>query len=119
MHEIVIFVSSLPRLKAMEIPFVFTDRHAYLIAARFSNNLDDLDNVDWDILRRSDFGYDPNDIGKMDRYQAEALVHDRLPMDAVAAIICATATQESHVRSLVTASGLTTTVVTKPEYFFS
>src|SRR4051812_48728458 len=86
MSDIVIFVTSLKKLADEGIPFVFTDRHAYLVPARFSNDLRNLDWIDWDILQRSDFSYDANNLGKMERYQAEALVYKHLPMSAVSAI---------------------------------
>ncbi|WP_168170998.1 DarT ssDNA thymidine ADP-ribosyltransferase family protein [Rhodanobacter sp. B05] len=40
--EITFLVSSLPRLNELGIDFVFSDRHAYLAAARFSNVLVEL-----------------------------------------------------------------------------
>src|SRR6267154_3193941 len=43
-EDIVILVSSLHLLKQKGVPFVFTDRHAYLKLAQFS---DDLKNLDW------------------------------------------------------------------------
>jgi hypothetical protein len=49
-EEIVILASSLPRLKALEIPFLFTNIHAYMKPADFYTDLADLSHVDWDIL---------------------------------------------------------------------
>ena len=86
-----IFVTSLHRLAEHEIPFIFSDRHAYLRAAQFSTDLDDLpDFIDWDILQRRDFRYDGEDPEKTERYQAEALVHRRLPMSALSGVVGAT-----------------------------
>lgn len=88
MRDIMIMVSSLPRLAERGVPFVFTDRHAYLAHANFSSDLSEVGSlVDWDILRRSDFQYDPQDPGKMERYQAEALVHKRLDLSHVTGIL--------------------------------
>lgn len=44
-EEIVILVSSLHTLGKMGVPFVFTDRHAYLAAAQFSSDLADLNRL--------------------------------------------------------------------------
>lgn len=118
MNDIVVFVASLHTLNDRGIPFVFTDRHAYLVAARFSSDLDDLDRIDWDILQRSDFKYDANDIGKMDRYQAEALIHDCLPIDGLSAIICYSDTRRAEVSRLVEAAGHSTKVIANSRYFF-
>jgi hypothetical protein len=45
-EEILIFVSSLRKLTELGLPFVFTDRHAYLKAANFYSDLADLENID-------------------------------------------------------------------------
>lgn len=44
--EIVIVVTSLHHAQKQDVRFVFTDRHAYLLAAEFSSNLGDLDRID-------------------------------------------------------------------------
>jgi ssDNA thymidine ADP-ribosyltransferase, DarT len=65
-EKIVIAVSSLHRLRKQNIPFVFTDRHAYLTAAQFSSDLARLDWIDWTILQKRDFQRDASD--KFERY---------------------------------------------------
>ena len=45
-REIAILVSSLRRVTELGIPFVFTNQHAYLAAAEYFNDLNDLDRVD-------------------------------------------------------------------------
>ena len=86
--EIVILVSSLRTLHQKNIPFLFTDRHAYLVAAQFFSDLARLDQIDWDMLQRRDFRNDPEDPSKKERYQAEALVHKYLPIDALLGLVC-------------------------------
>ena len=55
-EEIVILVSSLGKLKKMDVRFVFTDQHAYLGMAEHFTSLEDLGRIDWTILqnRRSE-----------------------------------------------------------------
>lgn len=118
MRDIVILVTSLPGLVEQGIPFVFTDQHAYLRAARFYTSLSDLGKVDWEILKRSDFQYDPNDPGKMDRYQAEALVHRHVPVAALGGIICHGEAQRARLQPLLAKAGHATQVVARPEYYF-
>jgi hypothetical protein len=85
-EEIVILVSSLHRVAELGVPFVFTDQHAYPLMARYFTDLKDLDKVDWDLLNRKDFKHDPDDPGKKERYQAEALVWKHLPVEALIGI---------------------------------
>ncbi len=86
MSDIVILVSSLHKLGSDGISFVFTDRHAYLKTAQFSNNLKDLNWIIWSTLQEKNFKKD--DIERFEKYQAEALVHDIIPMKSLIGIVC-------------------------------
>lgn len=118
MPDIVILVTSLPRLAQAGVPFVFSDRHAYMVAARFSSDVAELDRIDWEILRRSDFAKDPNDPGKMERYQAEALVHHHLPADKLDEIICCTDGRTDELQRLAADAGVGISIATTRECFF-
>jgi len=79
--EILILVSGLPKLKEMSIPFVFSDRHAYLKTALFSDDLADLNRITWPVLQERNFRKD--DLDRFEKYQAEALVHRHVPLGGV------------------------------------
>ena len=104
--EIVILVSSLPKLSQDQIRFVFTDRHARLATAEFFDDVANLDKIDWKILRNRDFSRDDNDLGKMERYQAEALVHRHMPTSSLLGIACYNAQERDSVDTLVREAGL-------------
>jgi hypothetical protein len=117
-HEIVIMVSSLHRLTERGLQFLFTDRHAYLVAAQFYSDLARLDQIDWDMLQRRDFKNDPDDPSKKERYQAEALVHKHLPVDALSELICYNDEALNVVAAALTAREQTTKVVKKSDWYF-
>lgn len=118
MSEIVIYAASLRQLAADGVDYVFTDRHAKLATAKFFRHLSELDRIDWRILQRSDFRYDPADPEKMDRYQAEALIHCQLPCAALTAVVCYGQAQASRVSAAVDRRGHKIRVVVRPEMFF-
>jgi hypothetical protein len=89
-EEIVFLVSSLHRVHEMGIPALFTDAHAYPSATRFFNDLNSLGEIDWAILQARDFQRDLDDPRKLERYQAEALVHRHLPVQGLLGIVCYT-----------------------------
>lgn len=119
-REIVVLVSSLRLLAERGIPFVFTDRHAYLETARdhFCSRLEDLARIDWPILQDRDFRADLDDPGKKERYQAEALVHRQLPVDALLGVGCHGAPEEVRLRGELEKRGLSLKVVVKPDWYF-
>lgn len=87
-EDVVIFVSSLHNLSELGRTFIFTDRHAYLVNAEYYSDLKNLDQIDWPILQNRDFKHNPNDPGKFERYQAEALIHNHMPVEAFIGLIC-------------------------------
>jgi hypothetical protein len=87
-NEILILLSSIRLLQQNKFPFLFTDRHAYLNAAIFYSKADDLDKVDWPLLQSRDFKRDTDNLGKLERYQAEALVHKVCTVSALRGIAC-------------------------------
>jgi hypothetical protein len=81
------------------IPFVFTDEHAFLKTATFFTRNEDLSRIDWVLLNSRDFRHDPDDPGKKDRYQAEALIWKHLPLEALIAICSYTEDVNQWVKS--------------------
>ncbi len=118
MDQIVILVTSLINLKRRGRTFLFTDRHAYLRAARYSDSIDELDIVDWKILQGRDFRRDPNDLEKFERYQAEALIHRHLPADCLLGMVCFGPAQKVRLAGLVAERSLDLEVHAKSGWFF-
>jgi hypothetical protein len=118
--EIVILVTSVPTLIALGITVLFTDRHAYTGLARFSANPGDLPAmIDWDILRRHDFARSDDSPDKMERYQAEALVHRHLPAAALRGIACDSAATRRRIETMVHDSGLALRVAVRTGWYFA
>lgn len=116
--EIVIFKTSLHKLQADGVKFLFSDRHAFLAAAQFSDDLADLNRIDWNILQNRSFRRDPEDPEKMERYQAEALVHKHLPLDSLDGIVCNSELVEADLKTEIAKRGLTLTTAQKPSWYF-
>jgi ssDNA thymidine ADP-ribosyltransferase, DarT len=117
-EEIIILVSSLPILRSKGVPFVFTDRHAYLAAAQFYSDLSMLDQIDWPRLRQRDFRRDPEDPGKLERYQAEALVYRHMPIDALVGIACNCDKVAAEIGQMASNHGLNLQTVSRPGWYF-
>lgn len=100
-EEIVVMISSLHKVSELKIPVVFTDQHAFRRTAKYFTNLRDLEEVDWDLLNSRNFRNDPDDPGKNDRYQAEALVWKYVPLDALREICCYTSAVENYLNQLL------------------
>jgi hypothetical protein len=118
MRDIAILVTSLVRITKDAIPFVFTDRHAYLTAARFSSDLRDLKTLDWKILRERDFKRDPNHPEKVERYQAEELNYRTLPTSSLLGIACYDAARAESIKQECERRSIPLRVAVRPGWFF-
>lgn len=116
--DIVIFVSSLRRVAELSIPFVFTNQHAYPLTTEFFNRLEDLGRIDWPLLQARDFKHDPEDPGKKERYQAEALIHGHLPVSALLGIGCHSPKVEARLQAELARRSVTTKLVVNQRWYF-
>lgn len=117
-RDILILVSSLRRVSAMGLPFLFTDSHANNNLAGFWSELTNLDKVDWKLLQARDFKKDLDDPGKFGRYQAEALVHQHLPVEGLSGIVCYTENVKIEVEQAMAQRGLSLQVVARTGWYF-
>lgn len=118
-EEIIILVSSLRHIKVAELPFLFTDSHAYSNLASFYNEISDLDKIDWTLLQQRDFRRDPNDPWKLDRYQAEALIYKHCPVRGLLGLICYNDNVAQVVNQYIQERGLDLKVHVRPHWYFS
>ncbi len=117
-EDICMLVSTLPVLRQLGIPFVFTDRHAYTQLARFFSDLGDLDQIDWPLLQARNFKRNQDDPEQIERYQAETLVHRHLPVTGLTAIVCYNEEVKRELEQLAAARRLNVTVQALPNWYF-
>jgi ssDNA thymidine ADP-ribosyltransferase, DarT len=117
-RDIAILVSSIHRLTELGLPFVFTNQHAYTADTEFCARVSELDKIDWALLKSRDFKTDDADPGKQARYQAEALVHQRVPLDALLGIGCYDESVKRDLAAQVEQCGVKLGVKTTPIWYF-
>ncbi len=116
--EVVYLVTSIERLVELRLRFTFTDRHAFVQNACFFSDPENLAKLDWPLLKSRDFRRDPDDPGKLERRQAECLVHEMLPVSALLGIACENDETTVWCAKAVRANGLELPVLTRVEWFF-
>jgi hypothetical protein len=116
--EIVILVSSLHHLQRARLPFVFTNAHAYPNWTNYYSDLTHLNEIDWKLLQNRDFKRDPDDPRKMERYQAEALVYQHVPVDGILGVVCYTDMLKGHIEREVQIRNLNLPVHARTGWYF-
>jgi hypothetical protein len=117
-EEIIILVSSLHRVKDLGHSFLFTDRHAYPPMTAYYNDINNLANIDWPLLQARNFTRVPDDPLKIERYQAEALIYQHLPLNALFGVICYTNAIKSNIEHELQTRGATIDVHTLQGWYF-
>lgn len=117
--EIVILVSSLHNIANLKIPFVFTNQHAYPEIADYYTDLKDLDKIDWELLNRRDFRHDPDDPGKKERYQAEALIWKEVPIQALLGICSHSEQVNTWLQAELAQRGIALQTIIQRGWYFS
>ena len=117
-RDIVIFVSSIHRLRELGLPFLFTNQHAYPVDTEFYQWTEDLGQIDWPLLRSKNFKTSDDDPGRQVRYQAEALVHRHVPLQALLGIGCHDGQVHERLQSMVDARRLALTIKTTANWYF-
>jgi hypothetical protein len=116
--ELIIIVSSLPKVKEIGIPFVFTNQNACSSGVKFYNSLEDLRHIAWELLQRHDFQIDHANPYKQLWYQAEALVYEQLPLKAVLGIRCYSNRSNQQIETLLKQHESKIPVRTAPNLYF-
>jgi hypothetical protein len=79
-------VTTVDIVNEKKLPFVFTDGHAVMTFSDFYNRLDDLDKIDWEIMKATYWNDTPQDNDRSRRRQAEFLIHKFLPWNLIEGI---------------------------------
>lgn len=116
--DIVILVSSVHRVAELGLPFAFTDRHAYPVTANYFNELHELQSIDWSLLQRRDFQRNPDDPEKVERYQAEALIHRHVPIQALLGAVCYTEAVRGELQGQAAGLGVELDIRCIPGWYF-
>jgi hypothetical protein len=116
--EIIYLVSSIERLTERNIPFIFTDGHAYPSNTSYFTDPVDLAKLDWNTIRSKDFKKRLDDPDRSRKYQAECLVHRRLPVEALLGIACKDQTGLNYVQREIEARNLQLQATTRSMWYF-
>lgn len=116
--DICVLVSSIHRARKLGLNFVFTDRHAYPPMARYFNDVAHLGEIDWPLLQARNFKRNPDDPEQIERYQAEALIHQHVPVSALIGVVCYDKGVKMDLDAQIQADGLQLDVKVLPQWYF-
>jgi hypothetical protein len=104
--EIVYLVCQLKKLIDSGLSFVFTDGHARIALSGHYNSLNDLNKVNWEVVRAKQWANTLDNHDRQRHKQAEFLVHNHVPTDCISAILVYDQERAKFAKETVAALGL-------------
>ena len=119
-EPLIYLVSTCQAVAGAGIPFAFSDGHGIAIFTRWFDNLDELDNVDWDMVGQRYWADNINDMDRQRRKQAEFLVHRVCPWELVDEVVVLNQTMKTKIETLLAEypENLQRVVKVKPEWYY-
>jgi len=117
-RDIIYLVSSVQKVKDSNIPFVFTDGHAYELISNFYNNEKDLKNIDWSIMGATYWNNTADDNDRKRRRMAEFLLYQFVPITCIFGIVVFDDKMENTVNKIQRKCNTTIKTYIKPNWYY-
>ncbi len=117
-EEIIYIVSQVSVVAKAGIPFAFSDGHALMGFSRFSNQLNELSMVDWEIMQARYWHPTAQDNDRRRRRMAEFMVHQHFPVDCIRAIVVANVAVAQAVQQQLDNFASQIPVRIQPDWYF-
>ncbi len=100
-NSIIHLVSEAELIETNNLAFAFTDGHAIMAYSEFYDNLQNLNVIDWQIMKEQYWNNTPEDGDRKRRRQAEFLIHQFVPWKLIKEIAVQNITLKSQVSKLL------------------
>lgn len=117
-NSVIHLVSTAQVVQAQGLAFAFTDGHGIIGYTQFSDDLNDLGIVDWEIMKARYWGNTDDDNDRKRRRQAEFLVHQFCPWTLIIEIGVINHTIQTQVRQILQKFKQQTPVKVYPSWYF-
>lgn len=117
-ESILHLVSKIEIVVEKNLPFTFTNGHAEMAVTEFYESLDDLDKIDWDLMKSNRWNDTENDMNRKWRRQAEFLVHNHFPINLIAGIGVLSDRIKDEVEEILRKSNVEISVKVLPSWYY-
>ena len=116
--DIIYLVSTIEKLKELNVPFIFTDGHSFAAYTQFFNDTRFLTQIDWKAINLVRWNNTQEDPDRKRRKEAECLVYEQLPFESIISIIVYNQESYDYISSVLKKNKLSVLVKIKPEYYY-
>lgn len=100
--DIAYIVSNIRAINDENRQYIFTNAHAYLAFTMHYNNIESLNNIDWDIMNSRYWNRTADDPDRMSRRMAEFLVYQFVPVNCILELVLFNQQKLTYVNQLIT-----------------
>lgn len=105
--DIAYIVCNIRSVQLAERPFVFTNAHAYIALSRQYNNIQHLDQIDWNIMNARYWNWTIDDPDRTSRRMAEFLVYQFVPVSCILEVVLYNQRKLDYINRLIEELNLT------------
>ncbi len=117
-NSVLHLVSKAETIAEKGLSFTFTNGHAEMMLTEFYESLNELDKIDWELMKAEYWNDTEDDINRKWRRQAEFLVHNHFPVELIAGIGVISEEIKSDVEEILKTSGKEITVAVLPQWYY-
>jgi hypothetical protein len=117
-NDVVYLVSTVEAVDASGVPWCFTNGHAVEGVTEFYDKLEDLNQVDWAVIRDWSWRNTLSDLDRKRRKQAEFLVHRKMPWNLITDIGVINHQMAERVKKLGAAQAQFPRVTIQPKWYY-
>jgi hypothetical protein len=111
-------VTAVDIIEELGLPFVFSDGNCAKSITAIFDDLADLDEVDWPLMKQQMWNDTASDGDRMRRRMAEFLVYDRVPWSAFLGVGTMTEDVATQVRNILAGFRLSGDVIVKRDWYY-
>lgn len=115
---LIFLASTVQRVEESKTAYAFTDGHATMKFTWFYDEIEDLQEIDWNIMRAKYWNDTDEDPDRKRRRQAEFLVHKKFPLDLLQGIAVFNAGMQDQVLEILSDAGVELPVKVKKEWYY-
>ena len=116
--EVVYLLSRTDIIHSHGLKYVFTNGHAIMAMTNFYNDLHDLNQIDWHIMRSMYWHDTEDDPDRKRRRQAEFLVYQFVPIQFIVGVAVKSYEWESNIKKITLQYNYKGSIVVRPDWYF-
>jgi hypothetical protein len=117
-NDIIYLVSTIEKVKELNIPFVFTDGHALQAISNFYNDTLNIDKIDWDIMKAIYWNKTNIDNDRRRRRMAEFLVLNYISVSCILGIAVINEDMSNKVNAIQKECNTSIKTIIKKDWYY-